>query len=52
MDDAIRSMLNRYDCQTRDDHAGNLREILQVGWESGPPKTLLAWSSCIGDSSC
>jgi hypothetical protein len=27
--DAIRSMLNRYDCQTRDDYVGALREILQ-----------------------
>jgi predicted nucleotidyltransferase component of viral defense system len=27
--DAIRSMLNRYDCETRDNYAGALREILQ-----------------------
>jgi len=27
--DAIRSMLNRYDCQTRDDYVNALREILQ-----------------------
>lgn len=29
MHDAIRSMLNRYDCQTRDDYVNALREILQ-----------------------
>ena len=29
MHDAIRSMLKRYDCQTRDDHVNALREILQ-----------------------
>ncbi len=29
MHDAIRSMLDRYACQTRDDYAGALREILQ-----------------------
>ena len=27
--DAIRSMLNRHDCQTRDDYVNALREILQ-----------------------
>jgi hypothetical protein len=29
MHDAIRSMLDRYDCQTRDDYVNALREILQ-----------------------
>ena len=29
MHDAIRSMLNRYDCQTQDDYVNALREILQ-----------------------
>jgi predicted nucleotidyltransferase component of viral defense system len=29
MHEAIRSMLNRYDCQTRDDYVNALREILQ-----------------------
>ncbi len=29
MHDAIRSMLNRYNCQTRDDYVNALREILQ-----------------------
>jgi len=29
MNDAIRSMLDKYDCQTHDDHVNALREILQ-----------------------
>ena len=29
MHEAIRTMLNRYDCQTRDDYVNALREILQ-----------------------
>ena len=29
MHDAIRSMLDRYECQSRDDYVNALREILQ-----------------------